>query len=296
MAKKRTMDDGRRTTRNAAGKLLNGLVAWNQVGQVLEATLVDNLAATTPWLAPLAPAFMAYRSMTTHLDFPVPIALAIAATVEFLGLATVSTTFMFRSYNKRYVKSIAKNTKQAAPTWLAVLTMLVYLIVLVLLIVLLELNPEQAEVQVAAKGLLSALGLVGAAVVAMRGEHRQKTGKWDMSYQLSAFGDQSESDRKEDASGGKVAGKVAETGKGTAIVAEALRPQWRDWRDVPESEYQRIASLTVEKVMREYGRPERTARNWIGNAKGALNGGKPLQDELPMELSTMKGHEGKQEV
>jgi len=97
----------------------------------------------------------------------------------------------------------------------------------------------------------------------------------------------SESDRKEEAEPGKVAGKPSETRKETATVAASdqpvfgtLRPHWRDWRDVPESEYARIASLSVEKVMQTYGRPERTARNWVKNAKKAVNGGKPLQDEL----------------
>jgi len=258
-----------------ASKLLDGLVAWNQVTQVLEATLVDNLAATTPWLAPLAPAYMAYTSMRAHLDFPFGIALAIAATVEFLGLATVSTTFMFRNYNKRYVKSIAKNQRQAAPTWLAIVTMVVYLTVIILVVVLLEMFPEGIEVRMAAKGLLSVLGLVGAAVVAMRGEHRQKTGKWDFSFQP-------ESDRKEEPSSGKVTGKLPERPKETVSVAASERPQWRDWRDVPESEYQRIANMKPLKVMQTYGVPDRTARNWVNYAKEAVNGGKPLQDELPM--------------
>jgi len=100
----------------------------------------------------------------------------------------------------------------------------------------------------------------------------------------------SESDRKEGTGGGKVAESRSERGKGAATVAASdqpafgtLRPNWRDWRDVPESEYARIASLTVEKVMQTYGRPERTARNWVKNAKKAVNGGKPLQDELPMD-------------
>jgi len=90
----------------------------------------------------------------------------------------------------------------------------------------------------------------------------------------------SESDRKEEAEPGKVAGKPSETRKETAIVAASERPQWRDWRDVPESEYQRIASMTVEKVMQIYARPERTSRNWLKNAKKAVNGGKPLQEGL----------------
>ncbi len=263
--------------KGTAGRLLDGLVTWNQVTQVLEATLVDNLAATTPWLAPLAPAFMAYQSMTTHLEFPWYIALAIAATVEFLGLATVSTTFLFRNYNKQYRKSIGK-TRVAAPTWMAVLTMVIYLTVIILVVVLLELFPEMAEVRIATKGLLSVLGLVGAAVVAMRGEHRQKTGKWDFSFQP-------ESDRKEGHSGGKVAEKPSETRKETVSVAASNRPQWRDWRDVPESEYQRIAEMKPLKVERTYGVPERTARNWVKYAQDAVNGGKPLQEGLFEEVA-----------
>jgi len=97
---------------------------------------------------------------------------------------------------------------------------------------------------------------------------------------LRSAQNEAESSRKEGRGNGKVAGKPSETWKETVSVAASNRPQWRDWRDVPESEYQRIASLTVEKVMRDYGRPERTARNWISNAKEALNGGKPLQEGL----------------
>lgn len=121
--------------------------------------------------------------------------------------------------------------------------------------------------------------VIGGVAFAQPGLVRVGSDKWEVGS------GKSESDRKGGEGGGKVAGKSPETVKEAVSVAASERPQWRDWRDVPESEYQRIAGLTVERVMQLYGRPERTARNWVKNAKKAVNGGKPLQEGLFQEVA-----------
>ena len=75
------------------------LRGWSQLTRALEATLVDNLAATIPWLAPIVPAYMIYSSLAGEIGFPHWVAVLSAAVVEFLGLATVSTTFQLWDYN-----------------------------------------------------------------------------------------------------------------------------------------------------------------------------------------------------
>ena len=56
-----------------------------------EGSLVNFLTAFSPWLAPIAPAFMTYHHMVEFLEFPIWIAVILALLVEILGFSTVST-------------------------------------------------------------------------------------------------------------------------------------------------------------------------------------------------------------
>lgn len=102
----------------------------------------------------------------------------------------------------------------------------------------------------------------------------------------------SESSRNSSGNEGKVAGNRPEPGKNTASLAASERPRWRDWRDVPESEYQALAGMKPLKISQTYGVPERTARNWAARARAAVDGGRPLQMELTdnERQTTMEGN------
>jgi len=51
--------------------------------------------------------------------------------------------------------------------------------------------------------------------------------------------------------------------------------KWRTWRKVPDAERRKIAGMNVDEVMAAYGTEERTAYNWLRDAR-ALVGEAPL--------------------
>jgi len=142
------------------------LASWREVTRALERTLVDNLAATSPWLAPVIPAYLAYRSMVDRLDFPIPIAVVGAVVVEFLGLSTVHTAFSLWDYNDS-----RRKTDQRAPALVAVLTAAGYLAVVLVVNVLLS---DRSPVENLAIALLSLLTLISAVTLAIRANHARR--------------------------------------------------------------------------------------------------------------------------
>jgi hypothetical protein len=141
--------------------------AWGQITRALEATLIDNLAATIPWLAPVVPAYMIYHSLTAVIRFPLPVAILSAIVVEFLGLVTVSTSVQFWSWNDS-----KRQTDPDAPVWLAIITAAAYLLVVITVNVILDLDAP-AE-QLAAKALLSTLSISAALTIAIRSQHARR--------------------------------------------------------------------------------------------------------------------------
>jgi hypothetical protein len=73
--------------------------AWSRVIRAAERTLVDNIAATVPWLAPMAPAYMAYANTMEAFRWPAWVALTVALAVEGLGLSAISTAFRLWEWN-----------------------------------------------------------------------------------------------------------------------------------------------------------------------------------------------------
>ena len=62
----------------------------------------------------------------------------------------------------------------------------------------------------------------------------------------------------------KVSVQVSEKSNGRP----ATYGKWRTWRKVPEAERARIAAMNVDEIRETYGVEERTAYNWIKDAKG----------------------------
>lgn len=76
--------------------------------------------------------------------------------------------------------------------------------------------------------------------------------------------------------------KVSESSAKPQKIVET-KPKFRDWRKVTSEHRRKIAEMNVDQVMVAYGIEERTAYNWIENArKEAGNGHRPTQDELPV--------------
>jgi MFS family permease len=72
--------------------------------------------------------------------------------------------------------------------------------------------------------------------------------------------------------GGKLPESAGEAGKVGGLSAGQMGPHYRDWREVPESEWRRIAGMSTASAMRAYRVKEKTARNWRHYAAQALEG------------------------
>jgi hypothetical protein len=255
-----------------ARRWLQGAQAFSRA---LEETLVDVIAAYTPWLAPLIPAAIGYGNVRKGLEFDPWLALVYALVVEFLGLATVTTTLQFRAWNQEQAEK--------APFWLAIGTALFYLLVTLTVNVFLD---GGTIVQKVVKGLVSTFSVAGAITLAMRAEQAKRVAEL-AAKDAKAADEQSEAEerawkhkteeaeqrRKFQLEKLKLATQVSEK---TAQVAESsvkvsAYPEtfgkWRRWPEVPDEQRRRIATMTFDQVMEQFGVEERTAYHWIEYAQ-----------------------------
>lgn len=147
---------------------------WSRITHSAETTLLDNVAATTPWLGPVIPAAIAYANLREFLGFENWLALTAAVCIEFLGLAAVQTTFQLWQYNE---EKRAKD--QEAPVLWAVVTGGAYIVVVLLVNIVLEASAAEALTDqviagIAVKALLSLLSVVSAFVLALRAQHNRR--------------------------------------------------------------------------------------------------------------------------
>ena len=129
-------------------------------------TLVDNIAATIPWLAPIVPATIAWQHMSGILHFPWIVATLTAVVIEFLGLATITTSFQFWDWNDK-----KRQTDPKAPLWIVLICAGFYTAIVLIVNVLLDSAPI---VQKIAKGLLSILSIIGAITIAVRSQQARR--------------------------------------------------------------------------------------------------------------------------
>ena len=139
-----------------------------------EGSLVNFLTAFSPWLAPLAPAYMTFRHMDEFLHFPFLISLALALLVEILGFSTVSTALDFWFHNRKEKSGIKR-----APMEVVVGVFVFYLFLILVSNVVIDIsvayldeNWQQAAV-ILVKALLTLQTIPGALIVAVRTGHRE---------------------------------------------------------------------------------------------------------------------------
>lgn len=225
------------------------LTAWQDTTRAFEGALVDNIAATSPWLAPVIPAYLVYRNMVEMLEFPVLIALVGALVVEFLGLSTVHTTFMLWDYNDK-----KRKTDQHAPMWVSLAVAFGYIVIVLTVNVLLD---GGTWIHKLAYTMLSLLSVLGAVTLAVRAAHARRLS--DIAAQKTA--------RKR-----KVAETYAERSGKMAEVTEVAEPSG-DWRNLPEEDRKLIANMSTDQIADWYKVSERTARSWRKKAKGQNGNG-----------------------
>lgn len=135
-----------------------------------------NLASTVvPWLTPIAPMVMTFGHAVEIFGggtWGIIWATPVAATVELLGFATVSTTLRFWMSNK---KNRAKYKK--APTLIPASMFAFYLGLVLSTNVLLDLGPvvgiSSDYVEIVVKALFTLQTIPGAVIVAVRATHRE---------------------------------------------------------------------------------------------------------------------------
>ncbi|MCB9135130.1 MAG: hypothetical protein H6636_06875 [Anaerolineales bacterium] len=148
-------------------KLLNFFQRTLDVNHAIYGLGIDVLAAYSPLLATLIPAYMIYRNTTDHLAFPTWIALAAAIATEVLGISAVHTTISFWQYNN----ALTRKGDLRSPFWIALGTSVAYIAIVLIVNTVLDAAGGTASVKVIASGTLSLLSLVGALIVAVRAQH-----------------------------------------------------------------------------------------------------------------------------
>lgn len=148
-------------------KLLNFFQRALDVNHAIYGLGIDVLAAYSPLLATLIPAYMIYRNTTEHLAFPLWIALAAAIATEVLGISAVHTTISFWQYNN----ALTRKNDLRSPFWIALGTSIAYIAIVLIVNTVLDAAGGTATVKVIASGTLSLLSLVGALIVAVRAQH-----------------------------------------------------------------------------------------------------------------------------
>ena len=139
-----------------------------------EGSLVNFLTAFSPWLAPLAPAYMTYDHMLNILLFDPWLSWVLAGVVEILGFSTVSTGLSFWFYNRAN-----KAKKKKAPLFLVVISFGFYLMLIIVSNVVIDAAKEfemfEKDLQMAVlvvRALLTLQTIPAALIVAARTGHR----------------------------------------------------------------------------------------------------------------------------
>lgn len=142
----------------------------------LEAMFIDTVAAVTPWLAPLIPAYLVYHNMTERLGYPPIFGLVGAAAVEFLGLSAVHTAVTFWQWNDAH-------KIERAPFWFAFGAGLFYVVIVLTVNAALDIWQGSDGVKILAHGLLSLLSVDAAVIIAIRAQHARRLNERDEARQ-----------------------------------------------------------------------------------------------------------------
>lgn len=218
---------------NRTDRIVSMLTSVRDLIRAVEGVLVDLIAAISPWLAPVIPAWLVKTNLSGPLGMPEFVAWTGAAVVELVGLSAVHTAFSLWDYNDTRRKS-----DQRAPVWVAAVVAVFYLAII--LVVNVALHPG-TFVERLAITLLSLLTAIAALILAVRAGHARRLG--DIQAEKAA-----KRTRR------KVSGKLPEH-SGTAETSA-------DWRGMSPEDKRKLAGMTAAQIAGRYGVSERTARNW----------------------------------
>ncbi|CAG0934324.1 hypothetical protein TFLX_03427 [Thermoflexales bacterium] len=161
----------------------------------IETVAIDTVAAISPWLAPVIPAYLTNTHMAGALGYPTWVAFIGALVVECLGLAAIYTATQFWDYNdakatekenrlvgmSQKARMLARKKRQRnAPFKWAALAMGFYIVVILTVNAALEMEVTQTgfTVKVFSNALLSLLSVIAGLIIALRSQHRRRLEKF----------------------------------------------------------------------------------------------------------------------
>lgn len=258
---------------------------WRKLFRVFEGTLVDNIAATSPWLAPLIPAYIGYHSMRFNLLWDPWICMVGAIIIETLGLSTVHSVFMLWDYN-----DTKRKTDQQAPLKFSIIVATFYMVVVLVVNVLLDpkfavlagLETDTTEglplIHVLSKALLSSLSVISATSLAIRSSHARRVEEVeDAKAEEREYREKRRNAGQTSASSGSSGHSrpVTDTIKVSEMSEVSGDLSVSDWRHLSTDEQLALNGLSTNQIMDKYGLSERTARRWRVSAqelKRTMNG------------------------
>ncbi len=208
----------------------------------VESSAVNLGTAIAPWGAPLPVVYMSFQHMRDFLAFPWFISFPVAAVIEILGFATISTGLALWMHNRKY-----QDDKKKAPLWIVFISFGFYIIIIFSMNVLIDatqgtIYAKNAELIV--RAMLTLMTIPAALLLAVRTQHNA----------LIVDLDRAREDRKK----GNLP-KVSDISERTAA----------DWRRVrPTLSIEDVAftaTAPIELIIKrfpQYKLEDRTARNW----------------------------------
>ncbi len=250
---KKTQAPQEKPTIGLVDRIVHGLNEWRRLTDALDQVLVGNIAATVPWLASFIPASIAFDHMVNVLHFHPVIAFVGAVVVEFLGVATITTTFQLWDYNDTKRKSDGN-----APVLVALGTAVFYMLVVLIVNVMLDNSDSMSKLS---KGLLSSLSIIGAITLAVRSQHARRLA--DIEEEKAEKQRERERSQKEKLE--QVSGNLPENSNEKGETFQKVTGTFTDWRKVPPSERLKMAALTEDEIEETYKLSGKTAGNWYRN-------------------------------
>jgi len=252
-------------------KIVSALQAWQRLTRAVESLLIDNIAATLPYLTPIVPSFLMYHNLAEVLGFPHFIALIGAVITEGLGLASIATAYMLWDYGDS-----KKTGHRNSPFLVAASMTLLYLLVVILVNSLLDAGSFLVKL---AKLLLTLLTVVSGVILAIRSQHARRLAEAEQlraERKASRQDASRQAERKAEIQNAQLASNLQQVVANSTEVAQIfLKPQKRDWRLLTPEEKALVAGMSTYDIQQHFRIPARTAANWrqLAQRNGAQRNG-----------------------
>ena len=201
-----------------------------------EETVITFVSTALPWIVPLVPAYTTFSHAIKpeELNFPWPIAAAVGASVEFLGLTSMYRMFQFLEHNRRY-----KDDKYKSPWWIPAITYVMYLAIVLSVNVVMDYSIGVPWDKLVTIGLLSIMSVPAGILIATTAIHNERV----LAHQ-TVLAERRENRKQNQQNRRTVPEPVLEPARGSGAVASRFREQiW----GILEREWERQQAVPVEQ-------------------------------------------------